>query len=140
MVLMHPMRDGSKGGLFVSATHRDGSPLAGGAQVAIGLQRPYLCSGYRVVFRPMKRQTQLSAAIFFLLASALTRASQPSGGEVRAVVTRFESAWNKHDMDSLANLFRSDADFVNVYGMHVIVRADGHWLIVATQNTDLVPG
>jgi Family of unknown function (DUF6152) len=27
-VVIHPMRDGSRGGLFVSATHADGTPIA----------------------------------------------------------------------------------------------------------------
>jgi Family of unknown function (DUF6152) len=27
VVVIHPMRDGSKGGLFVSAAHQDGSPI-----------------------------------------------------------------------------------------------------------------
>ncbi len=27
VVVVHPMRDGSKGGLFVSATHADGTPI-----------------------------------------------------------------------------------------------------------------
>jgi uncharacterized protein (TIGR02246 family) len=35
---------------------------------------------------------------------------------VNAVVRAFEEAWNRHDMDSLANLFADDADFVNVRG------------------------
>jgi hypothetical protein len=28
IVVIHPMRDGTKGGLFVSATHGDGTPIA----------------------------------------------------------------------------------------------------------------
>jgi hypothetical protein len=32
VVVVHPMRDGSKGGLFVSATHGDGTPFAGPAK------------------------------------------------------------------------------------------------------------
>lgn len=32
VVVVHPMRDGSKGGLFVSATHGDGSPFVEAAK------------------------------------------------------------------------------------------------------------
>ena len=36
---------------------------------------------------------------------------------VRAIVNGFEDAWNRHDMNALATLFATDADFVNVVGM-----------------------
>src|SRR5277367_4337820 len=41
---------------------------------------------------------------------------------VNAVVRGFEDAWNRHDMDAFANLFATDADFVNVIGMRWIGR------------------
>jgi uncharacterized protein (TIGR02246 family) len=41
---------------------------------------------------------------------------------VSAVVQGFEDAWNHHDMDALAALFASDADFVNVVGMRWVGR------------------
>jgi uncharacterized protein (TIGR02246 family) len=127
---------------------------------------------------------------------------------VRAVVSGFEAAWNRHDMDAFGKLFATDADFVNVRGIrwvgreqirnahaavhatifkastlkiedtsvrfltpdvatarsvctlsgqstpdgqvvptrttiltNVLVRTDGQWLIVLTQNTDVIkPG
>ncbi|HWM47972.1 MAG TPA: SgcJ/EcaC family oxidoreductase [Xanthobacteraceae bacterium] len=37
--------------------------------------------------------------------------------EVAALAAGFTQAWNRHDMDALANLFAADADFVNVVGM-----------------------
>lgn len=37
---------------------------------------------------------------------------------VREVVAGFEEAWNTHDMEALARLFREDAEWVNVVGMH----------------------
>lgn len=37
---------------------------------------------------------------------------------VRKVVAGFEEAWNTHDMKALARLFREDAEWVNVVGMH----------------------
>ena len=37
---------------------------------------------------------------------------------VEATLDAFCDAWNLHDMDAMARLFCSDADFVNVVGMH----------------------
>lgn len=37
---------------------------------------------------------------------------------VRKVVTGFEDAWNAHDMKAMGKLFRGDAEFINVVGMH----------------------
>jgi hypothetical protein len=34
VVVVHPMRDGSKGGLFVSATHGDGTPFDGAPKLS----------------------------------------------------------------------------------------------------------
>jgi uncharacterized protein (TIGR02246 family) len=36
---------------------------------------------------------------------------------VRAIGSRVIEAWNAHDMKAFAELFRADAEFVNVYGM-----------------------
>jgi len=37
--------------------------------------------------------------------------------KVKSIATSFVEAWNEHDMTALANLFATDADFVNVVGM-----------------------
>ena len=37
---------------------------------------------------------------------------------VRKVVAGYEEAWNAHDMEALAKLFREDAEWVNKVGMH----------------------
>jgi uncharacterized protein (TIGR02246 family) len=37
---------------------------------------------------------------------------------IRSVVMGFERAWNTHDMELLATLFREDSEFINVVGMH----------------------
>ena len=37
---------------------------------------------------------------------------------IRKTVVDYEKAWNTHDMQLLATLFREDAEFVNVVGMH----------------------
>jgi uncharacterized protein (TIGR02246 family) len=44
--------------------------------------------------------------------------SQEDDQAVRKVVAGFEEAWNTHDMKALAKLFREDAEWVNVVGMH----------------------
>ncbi len=47
--------------------------------------------------------------------SALTKEDEEG---IRKTVTGFEQAWNTHDMKLLASLFREDAEFINVVGMH----------------------
>ena len=37
---------------------------------------------------------------------------------IRDLATRWEKAWNRHDIKSLATLLTVDADFVNVAGRH----------------------
>ena len=37
---------------------------------------------------------------------------------IRKAVGGFETAWNSHDMKALGELFREDAEFINVVGMH----------------------
>lgn len=37
---------------------------------------------------------------------------------VRKVVASYEEAWNTHQMDALARLFREDAEWINKVGMH----------------------
>jgi uncharacterized protein (TIGR02246 family) len=43
---------------------------------------------------------------------------------IRKAVVGFEVAWNSHDMKALGGLFREDAEFINVVGMHWRGRAD----------------
>lgn len=47
--------------------------------------------------------------------SSLTKADEEG---IRKTVMGFEQAWNTHDMKLLASLFREDAEFINVVGMH----------------------
>lgn len=42
--------------------------------------------------------------------------STPDQDDPPQVVDRFVEAWNRHDMKALGDLFRSDADFVDVFG------------------------
>ncbi len=37
---------------------------------------------------------------------------------IRKVVAGFEETWNAHDMKAMGKLFREDAEFINVVGMH----------------------
>ena len=58
----------------------------------------------------------------------LTPSAQPRGAatpltkedeqKIRRIPMGFEEAWNTHDMKALAKLFREDAEFINVVGMH----------------------
>ena len=49
---------------------------------------------------------------------------------IRAVVTAYCDAWNRHDMEALAELFTDDAQWVNIVGMHW----PGRTAIVAAHN------
>jgi uncharacterized protein (TIGR02246 family) len=51
----------------------------------------------------------------------------------------FATAWNKHDMEALGQLFFEDADFVNVVGLHMRGREsikEGHGAAHAGPYTD----
>ena len=41
----------------------------------------------------------------------------PDQETIRDVVAAFEDSWNRHDMETFAELFTEDADFVNVVGL-----------------------
>ena len=41
----------------------------------------------------------------------------PDQEAIRDVVAAFEDSWNRHDMETFAELFTEDADFVNVVGL-----------------------
>lgn len=81
--------------------------------------------------------TTLAAPMLFLVAVlAMTvgvaaqppKADPPAGGAnaltkddekaIRKVVLGVEEAWNAHDMKAYGKLFREDAEFINVVGMH----------------------
>ncbi|GMW03422.1 MAG: hypothetical protein AMXMBFR84_45560 [Candidatus Hydrogenedentota bacterium] len=40
----------------------------------------------------------------------------------RAVVMGIEQTWNSHDMDAMGKLFREDAEWINIVGMHWVGR------------------
>jgi len=44
--------------------------------------------------------------------------SKTDDAAVRKLVADIEKSWNTHDMKLLATLFREDAEFVNVVGLH----------------------
>jgi uncharacterized protein (TIGR02246 family) len=43
---------------------------------------------------------------------------------IRKILADYDVAWNTHDMKSMGALFREDAEFINVVGMHWRGRAD----------------
>ena len=62
--------------------------------------------------------------------------------EIRKIPIGFERAWNTHDMQLLATLFREDAEFINVVGMHwrgrdAIVKAHAIFHEIMFQNCRL---
>ena len=62
--------------------------------------------------------------------------------EIRKIPMGFERAWNTHDMKLLATLFREDAEFINVVGMHwrgrdAIVKAHAIFHEIMFQNCRL---
>jgi uncharacterized protein (TIGR02246 family) len=44
--------------------------------------------------------------------------SKEDDAAIRKVITGIEEAWNAHDMKAYARLFREDADWINIVGMH----------------------
>src|SRR5215470_2635289 len=42
--------------------------------------------------------------------------TQDDIASVESLASRWQTAWNQHDMRALADLFTDDADFVNVFG------------------------
>jgi uncharacterized protein (TIGR02246 family) len=72
----------------------------------------------------MKYLFALGTLLSLVVTSASFAADNPINDKVgvSAIVQGFEDAWNHHDMDALAALFASDADFVNVVGMRWVGR------------------
>jgi uncharacterized protein (TIGR02246 family) len=69
--------------------------------------------------------TRSLAAIFMIAASAVQLSAQsgeklPAEDEkaIRKLVATNEAGWNNHDMQALGSIFRDDAEFINVVGMH----------------------
>jgi uncharacterized protein (TIGR02246 family) len=54
------------------------------------------------------------------------KASLPAEDDraIRKVLADYDAAWNTHDMKALGALFREDAEFINVVGMHWRGRTD----------------
>lgn len=48
---------------------------------------------------------------------AMTNTQAMNEQSVRQVVSAYEEAWNRHDMDAMASLFTDDIEWVSVVGM-----------------------
>jgi uncharacterized protein (TIGR02246 family) len=73
----------------------------------------------------VKAPCRASAALLALAWCASAAAQAPNDeSKVRALASRWEQAWNAHDMNALARLFSEDADFVNVGARHWQGRAE----------------
>lgn len=58
---------------------------------------------------------------------------------IKDVASKYEKAWNEHDMDAMFDLFTEDSDWVNIVGMHWVGRADSkkaHQIFHATMFKD----
>ncbi len=66
----------------------------------------------------------LLGIVFVGLAAPAWAQSPADDKAIRAVVTRFEQAWNTHDMNILGAISADDVDFVNVAGQHWKGRAE----------------
>jgi uncharacterized protein (TIGR02246 family) len=61
---------------------------------------------------------------------------------IRAVLNGYADAWNRHDMDAMAELFADDAHWVNIVGMHwpgkaAVVKAHEAYHRTFFQTTDI---
>lgn len=63
----------------------------------------------------MKRALIFAVILFALATPALPRVDERAAAAAPA--NAFVNAWNHHDMNALADLYTSDADFVNVIGL-----------------------
>jgi uncharacterized protein (TIGR02246 family) len=74
---------------------------------------------------PMQPINRVVALVMFVLACspALAQVAADESG-IRQLATRWEQAWNQHDMKQLASLMTEDADFVNVGARHWKGRAE----------------
>jgi ketosteroid isomerase-like protein len=70
----------------------------------------------------MSRVQKISGMIVLLVAGRIEAGAQASPEQpqehvaVSRIVNEYADAWNKHDMNTLGQLFAPDADFVNVGG------------------------
>jgi uncharacterized protein (TIGR02246 family) len=67
----------------------------------------------------MSKQQLTVVAIIWIAVSHLALADDKATEEqaIRQVAKDYETRWNKHDMNSFADLFTDDAEWVNVVGM-----------------------
>jgi uncharacterized protein (TIGR02246 family) len=65
----------------------------------------------------MKVRVSLIALVTLLALGATGYGKSTDSAAVADVVNGFVTAWNHHDATALANLYTSDADFVNVIGL-----------------------
>ena len=62
--------------------------------------------------------------VFTLVTTSLVSAKQAGSDRavdeqsIRELVSTFETGWNTHDTNAIGSIFRDDAEFINVVGMH----------------------
>jgi uncharacterized protein (TIGR02246 family) len=64
--------------------------------------------------------TRITLLTLVMIGGVVPASGQSAADEqaIRDVVTRFEVAWNTHDMNVLGSITTEDVDFVNVAGLH----------------------
>ena len=69
----------------------------------------------------------VNLALFFLLSLfshsvyALTDADKLA---IEGVIAKFNQSWNEQQGAGISNLYDNDADFINIYGMHITGNSD----------------
>src|SRR6266849_11062400 len=69
---------------------------------------------------PLTHLTRIALLSLMVIAGVAPASEQSAEEEqaIRDVATRFEVAWNTHDMNVLGSITTEDVDFVNVAGLH----------------------
>lgn len=68
----------------------------------------------------MTHLTRMALLTLVMIGGVAAASGQSAADEqaIRDVATRFEVAWNTHDMNVLGSITTEDVDFVNVAGLH----------------------
>jgi hypothetical protein len=110
------------------ASSRGVGPDADAQQLRLGLDD--LIDAFGHLALPPRAGDQIVPAVVALGAAAdvgeASWTSAQSGDKVRAgdekairqLVATFESGWNTNDMKAIGSIFRDDAEFINLVGMH----------------------
>ena len=107
-------------------------------QFAAALVELYACLGSQQLARHDRRVVTTTTPLPQTLSRLTRPPPRPERTSVHAVVAALTDAWNRHDLAAMGELYRADADFVNIFGGYLrgrdeIVRehAERHRLMFA---------